>query len=308
MLDKIEISRLIKQKALELGFDDCGIAEALFYPELKEFFHRWISDGYSGEMSYLSETETHRTNINEYHSGARSVIVLVTSYYPGAINYNSRYKVAKFALVSDYHFVLREQMNKLIEWISQQIPESDFRFSVDAMPIVERFWAVKAGVCFRGQNGMVIHPKLGSHIFLSTITTNISMQYDSPMDRECMGCGECIRHCPNQAIVQPYVVDARRCISYVTIEYRNEQINSGIRLSNYLFGCDICNDVCPHNAEAKEGNGLMFRLKSNILSYTDTDWENLGSAKFKRELSHTPIRRAGLRVLRRNIRRINCEK
>ncbi len=301
-------TQVIKAKALELGFDDCGVACVEYYPELENHFRWWLEQGYAGQMEYMSQTANFRANVKSYFPEARSVIVLVASYLVEDTPVESRYKVAKFAKVSDYHYVLKSKLQELIGFLEIKSPGSKNIYSVDAQPVAERFWAVKAGLGFLGLNSMFIHPKFGSHVFLCTVITSIELTHDELNTESCYSCGKCIESCPNNAIVKPFFVDARKCISYLTIEYRGDfDETNPVVLNSYLFGCDICNDVCPHNADVRKSNNKLFHLKKHV-TYSEEEWEQMGSAQFKRELSSTPLRRAGLRLLRRNIRKIKREK
>jgi epoxyqueuosine reductase len=302
MNDIKSITNQIKNRALELGFDDIGVAKAAPAKEFENHLHSWLHKGFHADMAYMQQNTAVRTNPGVFFPGAKSVIVVVVNYNLGEILSQSRFKVARFAHVTDYHHVIKSKLEELLGFVRHAIPESDGQFSVDAQPVAERYWAVQAGLGFIGQNTLFIHPKLGSFVFLGTLIVNAELEYDQPNTQACLGCGACLQRCPNKAIVEPYVVDARRCISYLTIESKaGSKFQEGLTLDNYIFGCDTCNLVCPHNQDIPLANADNFTLKPEASEKTDDDWLALGSNPFKRQFSRSPLRRAGLRGIRRNI-------
>lgn len=302
MLEHETISTKIKRQAIALGFDDVGIAKVQNTGKLYEHLESWIQKGYHGSMEYMRNNIETRSKPILYVPEAKSVIVVIVNYYQENIKSKSKYKIAQFAHVQDYHYVLKEKLNQLLSFIVDIEPKTVGKISVDAQPVAERYWAVQAGLGFIGQNTMFIHPKLGSFNFIGSIVTNLELDSDTPSNETCLGCGKCISSCPNGAIVEPYTLDSQRCISYQTIESRSESIfNERIKFENYIFGCDICNLVCPHNENIPLANKNNFAAKPEITNMTDDDWNTLGSSQFKRRFSHSPLRRAGLRGIRRNI-------
>ncbi len=301
------ISAKIKNKALSLGFDDVGVAEAQNSEQLGKRLYSWINKGYHAEMSYMKNNIETRCNPALYLPGAKSIIVVILNYYQGNIQTKSKYKVAQFAHMQDYHYIIKKRLEQLLSYIIQIEPNAKGKISVDAQPVAERYWAVKAGLGFIGQNTMFIHPKLGSFNLIGTIITDIELDYDKSNTETCLSCGKCINSCPNHAIIKPYLLDSRYCISYQTIESRSKlETKNNFKTDNYIFGCDICNLVCPHNNNiiiAKQGN---ISIKPEIGNMCDNDWQTISSSRFKRLFSHSPIRRAGLGGIRKNI--ALCEK
>ncbi len=302
MTDNKSITELIKKRATELGFDDVGIAKATPATVFEARLKSWLANGFHADMAYMEQNTGVRIYPEQFFSSAKSVVVVVMSYNLGEIPSRSKFKVARFAHVADYHYVMKSKLDDLLAFIKHTSPGCDGRISVDAQPVAERYWAVQAGLGFIGQNTMFIHPRLGSFVFLGTLIINTELEYDQPNTQTCLGCGACLQHCPNKAIVAPYVLDARRCISYLTIESKaSTGFLPGLTLDNNIFGCDTCNLVCPHNQEIPVANPFNFTLKPEAMDKTDDGWLSLGSNPFKRQFSHSPLRRAGLRGIRRNI-------
>jgi len=249
-------SASIKAKAREIGFDACGIAPAADHSELK-FFTEWLARGFAGSMSYLSRSAERRRDVRNVVPTARSVIVTATVYntdrpYSIACHESDRAHVARYAWGDDYHDVLTERLEVLLAWMRGQHPEPfDARAYVDTGPVQERVYAQHAGVGWIGKNSCVIHPELGSWLFLSEIICSLALEPDVPAFDQCGSCTLCLEACPTHALIAPGVLDATRCISYLTIEHRGdipEEIRADI--GTHVFGCDICQEVCPWNQTA----------------------------------------------------------
>ena len=293
----------IKARALKLGFDDCGIASIHDTVEDAEIFKAWLSRGYHANMQYMESNIDVRTNPRLYHANAKSVIVVVQNYYQEPLVWSSSYGVAMFARFYDYHYALKDRLEKLLEQIRELYPQLKGTISVDSAPVLERYWAVKAGLGFIGQNTMFIHPKLGSFVFLGTIVVDQWLEPDVPNTDTCQNCGKCIAACPNGALEQSFTLNARKCISYQTIERNNDDLlDVDIDVNNQIFGCDICNMVCPHNQQAVQST--VFKSDKSICLLTDDEWDNVASSGFKRLFASTPIKRIGVKGIRRNIAHI----
>ena len=249
-------SAFIKAKAREIGFDACGIAPASDHSEL-QFFTEWLARGFAGSMSYLSRSAERRRDVRNVVPTARSVIVTATVYntdrpYSIACHDRDRAHVARYAWGDDYHDVLTERLEVLLAWMRGEHPEPfDARAYVDTGPVQERVYAQHAGVGWIGKNSCVIHPELGSWLFLSEIICSLALEPDVPAFDQCGSCTLCLEACPTHALIAPAVLDATRCISYLTIEHRGdipEEIRADI--GTHVFGCDICQEVCPWNQTA----------------------------------------------------------
>jgi epoxyqueuosine reductase len=296
----------IKQKAKELGFDLCGIAPVGAFPELG-FLREWIDRGYAGTMGYLPRTAERRSDVRRVMPTARSVIMTGTIYnsatpYSTERNDLTVGEVARYACADDYHDVLARRLDDLLAWMRERHPEPfDARPYVDTGPVQERVYAQYAGLGWIGKNSCVINPDVGSWILLAEIICSLPLHPDQPSLDQCGTCTLCLDACPTQALVEPRVLDATRCVSYLTIEYRGtipDEHREGI--GNHLFGCDICQEVCPWNAMAPPANdrwpsrqGLNFLKMMEVSTMSD---EQVGAL-----IAGTPVTRAGVKGVRRNL-------
>jgi epoxyqueuosine reductase len=308
-------SEAVKRRAGEIGFDLCGIAPAAAFPELR-FFREWIDRGYAGTMGYLPRTAERRSDVRRVLPAARSVIVLGAVYdsgqpYSTERDDASRGEVARYAWSRDYHEVLGRRTSELVGWMRDAHPEPfEARAYVDTGPIQERVYAQYAGLGWIGKNACVINPGCGSWILLAEIVSSLELQPDAPALDQCGTCTLCLDACPTGAIVEPHVLDATRCISYLTIEYRGvipEELRDGV--GSHLFGCDICQEVCPWNGPsarkagsagpADENAAWTARGDINLPSLIDL-WRRDDDG-LRAYIGDTPLTRAGVRGLRRNL-------
>ena len=300
-------SAAIKARAHELGFDLCGVAPAEAFPELG-FLKEWIAKGYAGTMGYLPRSAGRRADVRNVMPSARSVIVVGALYNTGEPysierHDTARGEVARYAWSRDYHDVLGERLDVLLAWMRAQHPEPfDARAYVDTGPVQERVYAQYAGVGWIGKNSCVINPDLGSWLLLGTIVCSLPLEPDSPSLDQCGTCTLCLEACPTGAFVAPHVLDATKCISYLTIEYRGsipEEQREDI--GNHLFGCDVCQEVCPWNAapvgvpDAGWSSRKDLNLQRLINLWQRSDDELAGMIR------ETALTRAGVRGLRRNL-------
>jgi epoxyqueuosine reductase len=300
----------IKQQARELGFDLCGIAPVGAFPELA-FLREWLDRGYHGDMGYLPRTANIRADVRRIMPAARSVIMTGTVYNSAAPYSTERNdpdvaQVARYACADDYHDVLTRRLNALMAWMADQHSGSagkiEMRAYVDTGPVQERVYAQYAGLGWIGKNGCVINPEVGSWILLAEIICSLPLEPDQPSLDQCGTCTLCLEACPTNALVAPRVLDATRCISYLTIEYRgalSEEHRDGI--GNHLFGCDICQEVCPWNAVAPQaGEAWPARPALSILKFADL--VERSDEELSKLIAGTPLTRAGVTGLRRNLR------
>jgi epoxyqueuosine reductase len=304
MTHKQQLSAFIKQEAALLGFDACGIAPV---SELKEdgiHLNNWLQNGYHAEMGYMQRNVDLRINPGLLVENVRSVIVFLYNYYPSKVlNPDSEYLISKYAYGNDYHDVIREKLNLLILKLKDRVPEISIRGFVDSAPVLERAWATRAGLGWIGKNSMLISKQKGSYFFISELITDIELEYDQPMGGNyCGNCSRCMDACPTGAITDLRVVDAGKCISYLTIENKGE-IPETFRgkYKQWIFGCDICQDVCPWNRFSKPHNEPLFEPSQTLLEFRQEDWEQMDNEQYKHVFSKSAIKRAKFAGLRRNI-------
>jgi epoxyqueuosine reductase len=297
----------IKAHARTLGFDACGIAPAADHPEL-HFYREWLDRGYAGEMAYLHRTAERRVDVRHVLPSARTVIMTATVYntdrpYSTECRDPERAQIARYAWGDDYHDVIGARLQSLVAWMRESSSDSfEARAYVDTGPVQERVYAQHAGIGWIGKNTCVIHPELGSWVFLGAIICSLPLDVDAPSLDQCGTCTLCIEACPTQAIVAPGVLDSRRCISYLTIELRGDippEHHAGI--GSHVYGCDICQEVCPWNASAPRSDDPAWQPRSawdrvNLLTLAEKKDDELAAA-----LQGSPMRRTKVQGLRRNI-------
>jgi epoxyqueuosine reductase len=297
----------IKARAHELGFDACGIAPAGDLPELR-FFPEWVARGYAGSMAYLERSADRRADVRRVLPSARSVVVTATVYntdrpYSTERADPSRAEIARYAWGDDYHLVLGARLDALVEWMRETSPDSfEARAYVDTGPVQERVYARHAGIGWIGKNTCVIHPQLGSWVFLGEIICSLELDRDAPAMDQCGTCTLCLEACPTGALVAPGVLDAARCISYLTIEHRGE-IPDHLRasLGSHVYGCDICQEVCPWNARAPRSSDPAWQPRSAWDSPALVDLLQMTDLEMQAALRRSAMKRARPDGLRRNI-------
>ncbi len=293
----------LESRAHELGFAQVRVARASIDAEIKERYREWLHQGYHGEMSYIPRTADVRLSPEKLLPGARSVLVFQADYYPHLTPPRDAVKgvrISKYALGLDYHQVLRYRLKLLLPWLSQVWPGNEWRIAVDSAPALERAYAVAAGIGFWGRNTMVITPRHGSYYFLALILTTAELEPDEPIWGTCGSCTRCLDACPTQAFVGPYVLDARRCISYLTIEKRSP-LSEGERqmLGKWFFGCDVCQDVCPYNRRPHLTPFEEFRSGVILREYMPPEFflQPQSNREFARHFGQSPLFRPGRRRL-----------
>lgn len=305
MLHPSQYKLFIQQKAIELGFSHCGVAVAEPLVDDAKRLETWLNHNYNGSMAYMANHFDLRIDPTKLVPGAKSVITLLLNYFTKNTPTRINYKVSKYALGNDYHTVIRTKLNTLISQIEQQIGAINGRGFVDSAPVLERTWAAKSGLGWVGKNGNLINQQNGSFFFIATLITDLKLPPDTiQMPDYCGTCTKCIDSCPTQAILPNKVVDGSKCISYYTIELKElviptEQKN---KFDDWMFGCDTCQDVCPWNRFAKQHTEKEINPITEILNYTNTDWENLTQEMFNKVLKNSPIKRTKYQGLMRNIK------
>ena len=300
----------IKSKAFELGFTNFGVAKAVPLERDKKALEEWLKLGYNGSMAWMERNVEWRTDPTKYFPGAKSVISLGMNYYTQ--NYHSndtaKGKISKYAWGEDYHYIINEKLGILIEELKTEFPESKFKDCCDTAPLMEKAWAEKAGIGWIGKHTNLITREMGSWLFLSEIITDLELEVDIPSFDYCGSCSLCIDSCPTGAIYEPYKLDSNRCISYLTIEHKGDFEIDTPTLDGWLYGCDICQEVCPWNNFQSETEELAFQpseLGSEIgIEYVAT----LTDAEFKELFMKSPIKRTKLTGLRRNAEKLAAER
>jgi epoxyqueuosine reductase len=305
-----QLSEFIKTKAKDLGFANCGISKAGHLTEDEDYFTDWIQAGKHAQMTYLQKNTEKRLDPTKLHTGTKSVISVLYNYYPVEFqNTDCSYKISKYAYGKDYHKVLKKKLQQLLKSIEEIKGQANARIFVDSAPVLERRWAQKSGLGWIGKNTLLINPESGSYFFLGEILIDLDLAYDNDMNDQCGSCTACLRACPTHAldITKPYEMDAALCISYQTIEETDKSSFSSENKS-WIFGCDICQEVCPWNRKAPKTNEPKFQISGFIKNATNEDWENLDEDRFEKHFSGTPIRRAKFEGLMKNIEKANENK
>lgn len=301
-----QISAIIKEKANSLGLSACAIVPAGFLAEEKERFERWIAAGMHGEMGYMARNVDKRLDPALLVENAKTVIVVLQNYFPEKTQADKQAPVlSKYAYGTDYHFVLKDKLKTLLRFINDEISPCKGRPFVDSAPVLERAWAQRAGLGWIGKNSMLIAPGLGSLFFIGELVIDIELPYDgpTPVRDRCGRCTKCIDACPTKAIVVDRVVDARKCISYQTIEVKGE-LDSNLkgRFENRVFGCDICQDVCPWNLKQEPHNEPGFAPHPKLLQLKKEEWHTMERPLFNELFKNSAVKRTGYNGLKRNLK------
>jgi epoxyqueuosine reductase len=302
-MNKQKYTQLIKQKAKELGFEEIGISKAEFLEEEAPRLENWLNQNMHGEMSYLANHFDKRLDPTKLVPGAKSVISLSYNYYTDQELKSDSYKLSKYAFGRDYHKVVKKKLKILTQFIQEEIGEIDGRAFVDSAPVMEKAWAKKSGLGWIGKNSLMLTKGKGSYFFLSELIIDLELEYDNPYTKDyCGTCTKCIDACPTDAIFEPYQVDASKCISYFTIELKEEipQEMKG-KFEDWIFGCDICQDVCPINSRAKVHKQPDFAPREGLLDMSKKDWKEITEEVFEKLFFATPVNRTKFKGLKRNI-------
>jgi epoxyqueuosine reductase len=295
----------VKQLASKHGFDYCGIAKAQVLDEDARRLEKWLKTGMHGSMQYMENHFELRIDPCKLVPGAKSVITLLKNYYPGENITPFSQKISKYALGKDYHTVIKDNLNSMITGWQEQIGLFNGRGFVDSAPVLERTWATKSGLGWIGKNGNLITKGSGSFFFIATLIVDIELNYDDPFAKDfCGSCSKCIDACPTEAILPDKVINGSKCISYFTIELKDEIIPEEMKgkFSNWMFGCDICQDVCPWNRFSKPHTETQFNPLPEVLNLSTKEWEELSEEMFKTIFRHSPLKRAKHKGIQRNIK------
>ena len=300
--NKEKYTQFIKAESKRLGFLSCGISKAGFLEEEAPRLENWLNNQMNGQMSYMENHFDKRLNPTLLVDGAKSVISLLLNYYPSELQNENSYKISKYAYGQDYHHVIKEKLKELLHLIQSEIGEVSGRAFVDSAPVLDKAWAAKSGLGWVGKNSNLITQKVGSFYFIAELIVDLELEYDTPTTDHCGSCTACIDACPTEAIVAPYVVDGSKCISYFTIELKENlpQEMKG-KFDDWMFGCDVCQDVCPWNRFSKPHNEPLFEANSDILNFSKTDWEEITVDTFQKVFKNSAVKRTKYEGLLRNI-------
>jgi epoxyqueuosine reductase len=298
-----ENAQLIKGLALELGFSFCGISKADFLHEEAPRLESWLKHGMHGEMSYMENHFDMRLDPRLLVPGSKSVVSFLFNYYPdpkyavvpGAL------KISKYAWGEDYHLVVKDKLKLLMQRLTEHVGAVEGRAFVDSAPVLDKAWARKSGLGWIGKNANLIHKGQGSFFFIAELIIDLELEADGPVTDHCGTCRACIDACPTDAIAEPYVVDGSKCISYFTIELKRELPTEwSSRMDDWLFGCDVCQDVCPWNRFSVIHQEPRFAPREQLLSMSSGEWKDLSEEVFVQLAKRSPLKRKGLEGLRKN--------
>lgn len=295
-LSPSNFSQLIKAKASELGFVACGITKARRLDDESSLLRNWLEAGYHGSMAYMANHFEKRVNPTELVEGAKSVVSVLLNYHTNLKQADPEAPViSSYAFGKDYHRVLKERLSKLLTYIQTELAPCEGRYFTDSAPLLEKALAKEAGLGWIGKHTLLIHPKMGSFLFIGELILDLELSYDEPFGNNlCGSCSRCMDSCPTGAIIGPMRLDARRCISYLTIETKEEVPEHLIgSLSNRIVGCDICQQVCPWNSKAQQNEVAEFQPKPELLNMTSEEWKMLEKPTFNHLFKGSAVERTG---------------
>jgi epoxyqueuosine reductase len=301
---RTQLTELIKTEAVNLGFFDCGISKAEHLPDDGKRVEQWLAENNHGEMSWMERNKEKRYDPSKLVENAKSVITVLYNYTPKEkLPEKDNYKISAYAYGEDYHKILKDKLHQLLLFIESKSGKQKARVFVDSAPVLDRAWAHKSGLGFIGKNTLLINRKEGSYFFIGHIVIDLELDYENNASEKnfCGSCTLCIKACPTNAL-EPFKLDARKCISYLTIEHRSEIPKSFKgKFEDWIFGCDICQDVCPWNRKTKPTNESQFYISDELRTMKKTDWEKLETTQFERLFSKSAVQRTGFDGLKRNI-------
>jgi len=305
-MNKSLLSHKIKSEAAVIGFDFCGISKAEFLKEEAPRLEDWLNKNYNGSMGYMQNYFDQRLNPALLVNGAKSVISVLLNYYPAERQNTLSAKISKYAYGIDYHFVLKKKLSKLLEYIKEISGNINARIFVDSAPVMDKVWAKKGGLGWVGKNSNLINKNSGSFFFIGEIICDLELEYDGPVKDFCGTCTKCIDSCPTEAIVEPFVVDGSKCISHFTIELKDQIPNDFKgKFDDWMFGCDICQDVCPWNRFSSPHNNVEFGILPEIKTNTNKDWEEITEEVFNKVFKNSPLKRTKYSGFKRNLNFLN---
>jgi len=305
MIQAKEKSILVKEIAQAHGFDQCGIAKAVPLDDDARRLERWLQKGYHGEMHYMENHFDLRVDPTKLVPGAKTVITVLYNYFPEETQQIGIPKIAKYAYGEDYHLVIRKKLQLFLQSVREKMGHVEGRGFVDSAPVLERSWAQRSGLGWIGKNGNLINKKMGSFFFIATLITDLELEPDVPHTTDhCGTCSRCVDACPTDAILIDKTVDASKCISYFTIELKSKDLPEDLKSKseNWIFGCDICQDVCPWNRFSKPHQHQELEPFKEIMQFNIEDWLDINEESFKKIFKHSPLKRSGFEGIKRNLR------
>ena len=299
---KDKYTQLIKAESKRLGFLSCGISKAGFLEEEAPRLENWLNQNMHGEMRYMENHFDKRLDPTKLVDGAKSVISLLLNYFPSELQNPEAFKISKYAYGQDYHHVIKEKLKELLFFIQTEIGEVSGRAFVDSAPVLDKAWAAKSGLGWIGKNSNLITQKTGSFYFIAELIVDLDLAYDTATTDHCGSCTACIDACPTEAIVSPYVVDGSKCISYFTIELKDNlpQEMKG-KFDDWMFGCDVCQDVCPWNRFSKPHSEPLLKASPEILKFSKSDWDEITHDTFQQVFKNSALKRSKFEGVLRNI-------
>jgi len=301
-MNKIALTQYIKEESKRLGFEYCGISKAQFLEEEAPRLETWLKNNHQGNMHYMENHFDKRLDPRLLVDGAKSVISLLLNYFPSEKQNNDAPKISKYAYGNDYHDVIKSKCKTLLNSLQEKIGDFNGRCFVDSAPVMDKVWAAKSGLGWVGKNSNIINKKSGSFFFIAEIICDLDLVEDVAIQDYCGTCTRCIDACPTQAIVKPYVVDGSKCISYLTIELKENIPNSfQSQMDDWMFGCDVCQDVCPWNRFSKPHEEPLFNSQHGVLEWDKKQWEEITEETFKKVFSKSAVKRTKYKGLQRNI-------
>ena len=300
--NKSKYSNLIKTEAKRLGFLSCGISKAGFLEEEAPRLEKWLKNNAHGEMHYMENHFDKRLDPTKLVESSKSVVSLLLNYYPSEVQNDDSFKLSKYAYGTDYHFVIKDKLKSLLQFIQDEIGKVDGRAFVDSAPVLDKAWAAKSGLGWIGKHSNLLTQQVGSFYFIAELIIDLDLEYDTVTTDHCGTCTACIDACPTEAITEPYVVDGSKCISYFTIELK-ENIPSEFKgkMDDWMFGCDVCQDVCPWNRFSKAHSEPLFNPHPELLEMTKKDWEEVTQETFSKVFQKSAVKRTKFSGLKRNI-------
>ncbi|MCD2258640.1 tRNA epoxyqueuosine(34) reductase QueG [Psychroserpens luteolus] len=300
--NKSKYSKFIKTEAKRLGFLSCGISKAEFLEEEAPRLETWLKNNAHGEMRYMENHFDKRLDPTKLVEGSKSVVSLLLNYFPSEIQNTESYKLSKYAFGTDYHFVIKDKLKQLLHSIQNEIGDVHGRAFVDSAPVLDKAWAAKSGLGWIGKHSNLLTQQVGSFYFIAELIIDLDLEYDHIVSDHCGTCTACIDACPTQAITEPYVVNGSKCISYFTIELK-DNIPSEFKgqFDDWMFGCDVCQDVCPWNRFSKAHSEPLFNPHPELLSMTKKDWEEITKDTFNKVFKKSAVKRTKFEGLKRNI-------
>lgn len=301
-MSNFDIKNFLIEKSKENCFDKIGFVQANFLNMYKDNFYQWLAKGYNAEMQFMAKEPEKRLDVRLLQNSAKTIVIFLKNYNTRANQKQKKFKIAKYAFFDDYHIWMKKNILQIAKNLEQKVDNLEYRIFVDTAPILEKAIAVEAGLGWYGKNSLLVTKK-GSFFLIGILLINIEIDADNQISADyCGNCNKCIDSCPTKAIVSPRIVDSNRCISYLTIEKKGDfQPQMNLNFQNWIFGCDICQDVCPWNSKSLFTIDKNLNVYDQIVNFSEQDWENISEADFKLIFKNSAIKRTKYSGLIRNI-------